>query len=78
MVPPLAFFSWASTSFYLLNLVVIPERTKKKKYIYIYIYIYKEREKKEEDKKKEALTLLYNFQILPNFSRRFRTQKVKK
>ena len=74
MVPPLAFFSWALASFYLLNLVVIPERTKKKKYI----YIYKEREKKEEDKKKEALTLLYNFQILPNFSRRFRTQKVKK
>ena len=76
MVPPLAFFSWASASFYLLNLVVIPERTKKKKYIYIYIY--KEREKKEEDKKKEALTLLYNFQILLNLSRRFQTQKVKK
>ena len=71
-MPPLAFFSWASSSFCLLNLVVILERTKNN------IKKEKERERKEEDKKKEALTLLYNFQILPNLSRWFQTQKVKK
>ena len=73
MVPPLAFFSWASASFYLLNLVVIPERTKKKKYIYIYIYIYVKRERRKKKTKRKKRLLFFTtskfFQTLVDGSR---------
>ena len=52
-------------NFFLLNLVIIPERMKKRSKK-------KKKKKKKKDKKtkgKEALTLFHNFQIFPNLSR---------
>ena len=62
----LAFFSCASTSFALLNLVIIPEKRMEE-------MIVKKLKKEEEEKENSvgALTLLYGLNILSNLARRF-------